>query len=153
MTDGAALEARDTPVPLNQLPEALYRTRTDDPFLTMEGPGVSRCDPVLPDGHQRPAAEGDSVAQEVGRTSITEQPNGRVMDAQSRLPLAAALAACSPRPRRGAPRGCVVKQVAAVRRAAEDPPHSAAVADVGRHDPGDRLAGRAGDEGDAATVR
>jgi hypothetical protein len=35
--------------------EALYRTRTDDPFLTMEGPGhgdVTRCYPMATKGLQ-----------------------------------------------------------------------------------------------------
>ena len=42
------------------------------------------CDTLLPDGHERPAVEGDPVAHHVGLASITEQPNGRVMDAQSK---------------------------------------------------------------------
>ena len=40
------------------------------------------CDTVLPDGHERPAIACDRVAHHVGRTSITEQTNGRTMDAQ-----------------------------------------------------------------------
>jgi hypothetical protein len=62
---------------------ALCRTRTGDPFLTMEGPGARGCDTLLPRWHERPALERDFVAHHVGLASITEQTNGRVMDAQS----------------------------------------------------------------------
>jgi len=48
----------------------------------MEGPGAWGCAALLPDGHERPAIACDRVAHPVGRTSITEQTNGRTMDAQ-----------------------------------------------------------------------
>jgi hypothetical protein len=50
----------------------------------MEGPGAWGCDTLLPDGHERPAVERDPAAHPVGLASITEQTNGRVMDAQSK---------------------------------------------------------------------
>ena len=40
------------------------------------------CDTVLPDGHERPAVERDPVAHHLLRASLTEQTNGRAMDAQ-----------------------------------------------------------------------
>jgi hypothetical protein len=48
----------------------------------MEGPGAWGCDTLLADGHERPAIACDRVAHHAGRTSITEQTNGRTMDAQ-----------------------------------------------------------------------
>jgi hypothetical protein len=39
---------------------------------------------LLPRWHERPALERDFVAHHVGLASITEQTNGRVMDAQSK---------------------------------------------------------------------
>jgi hypothetical protein len=48
----------------------------------MEGPGAWGCDTLLPGGQERPAVECDPVAHHVGHTSITEQTDGRAMDAQ-----------------------------------------------------------------------
>jgi hypothetical protein len=40
------------------------------------------CDTVLPDGREIPAVAGDTMPHHIGRTSMTEQTDGRAMDAR-----------------------------------------------------------------------